>query len=257
MVSISCRWEPEPSPRSRLGEMLLIPVPSQHACSSARLPKDSACWLLASPAGCRQQQAAGSRGHREGRQPLASSPGRLSDRQQPGGSGEGTQAAPPTPLAGDTAGHTSRRFKRRRRGLSVMGGGRGLLETGKGKRGPGAGDKVQPSHTGRSGQTKTGTGCWLLGGTAALLLPDGQWARRLQTASERTMVHLVQTSCGLKQHWDFHPVQRSANAKLKETAQASSSSPNMQIPCWKATTFPSRTLPWSQTSAVPWGSSEV
>lgn len=213
------------------------------------------CWPPPRAAGSSRLQAAGDTG-RAGSLWQAAQGGSLTANSQEVVERE-HKPPPPTPLAGDTAGHTSRRFKRRRRGLSVMGGGRGLLETGKGKRGPGAGDKVQPSHTGRSGQTKTGTGCWLLGGTAALLLPDGQWARRLQTASERTMVHLVQTSCGLKQHWDFHPVQRSANAKLKETAQASSSSPNMQIPCWKATTFPSRTLPWSQTSAVPWGSSEV
>lgn len=180
------------------------------------------CWPPPRAAGSSRLQAAGDTGRAgslwqaaQGGSPTANSQEVVEREHKP----------PPTPLAGDAAGHASHRFKRRRRGLSVMEGGRGLLEMGKGKRGPGAGDKVQPSHTGRSGQTKTGTGRWLLAGTAALLLPGGQWARQLQTASERTVAHSVQTSCGPKQHWDFHPVQCSANAKLKETAQASSSSP--------------------------------
>lgn len=47
-------------------------------------------FLRALLAGCRPPPGSG--GHGEGRQPLAGGPGRLSDRQQPGGSGEGTRA---------------------------------------------------------------------------------------------------------------------------------------------------------------------
>lgn len=92
----------------------------------------------------------------------------------------------------------------------------GLLRAGKGKRGPGAGDKVRPWHKGRSGRTKAGAG------VAALPLPGRRWARRRQRAPEETA---VQTGCGPKQRWAFPPAQRSAYAELKETAQASSSSP--------------------------------
>lgn len=195
-------------------------VLASEKCCSFLSPHDVCAaqpgFLRALLTGCRPHpRAAGSRGHGEGRQPLAGGPVRLSNRQQPGGSGEGTQATPP--LAGDAAGRASHCFKRGRRGLRIVGGGRGLLETGKGKRGPGAGDKVQPLHKGRSGRTKASA--------AAQPLPGGWQARRFQTASKETVAHSVQTGCGPKQRWAFHTAQRSANAKLKETAQVSSSSP--------------------------------
>lgn len=209
---------------SCFGEVLLIPILFPHPRMYVQ-PSQASYRLCSLAAGT------GSGGHGEGQQPLASSPG-LSDHQEPGGSREGTQTTPCSlEMQLDT--HSS---------LAWWEKAGAYWKQGK-QRGPGAGDKVQPWHRGRSGQTKSGARCWL-GTAVSRQAADGGW---LQTASKETAAQSVQTGC--------RPQQRSANAELEERAEHPPAPHQTQIPHWKATAFPSRTSPWSQPPAAPWGSS--